>query len=71
VIPDHGVAPDGAAQEVIVIASPGHDAPVDPSRTARISTSQLFRGERLVVIVHMGQEYRLQITKAGKLILTK
>ena len=54
-----------------MIASPGHDAPADPSRTVRISATQLFRGERLVVIVHSGQEYRLQITKAGKLILTK
>ena len=37
----------------------------------RISASQLFQGHRYVVIVHSGQEYRLQITKAGKLILTK
>ncbi len=31
----------------------------------------LFRGHREVVIVHRGQEYRLRITKADKLILTK
>jgi hemin uptake protein HemP len=51
-------------------------APVESARThapgvARITTSQLFRGQRYVVIMHCGQEYRLQITKAGKLILTK
>ncbi len=42
-----------------------------PSGTLRLSTSQLFQGRRSVVIVHSGQEYRLQITKSGKLILTK
>jgi hemin uptake protein HemP len=39
--------------------------------SVRISATQLFQGHRYVVIVHSGQEYRLQITKAGKLILTK
>ncbi len=43
----------------------------EPSGTLRLSTSQLFQGRRFVVIVHSGQEYRLQITKSGKLILTK
>ena len=47
-----------------------HAAPSLPG-TVRITTSQLFQGGRYVVIVHSGQEYRLQITKAGKLILTK
>jgi hemin uptake protein HemP len=31
----------------------------------------LFSGERQIVIVHRGEEYRLRITKAEKLILTK
>jgi hemin uptake protein HemP len=39
--------------------------------TVRIASSELFRGRREVVIVHRGQEYRLHITKADKLILTK
>jgi len=39
--------------------------------SVRITTTQLVQGRRFVVIVHSGQEYRLQITKAGKLILTK
>ena len=54
---------DDAAQ--VVRTEPG------TSGSVRISTTQLFQGQRLVVIVHSGQEYRLQITKAGKLILTK
>jgi len=37
----------------------------------RIASTELFRGCREIVIVHRGQEYRLHITKANKLILTK
>jgi hemin uptake protein HemP len=37
----------------------------------RVYSPALFRGEREVVIIHQGQEYRLRITKADKLILTK
>ena len=37
----------------------------------RVASSELFRGGREIVIVHRGQEYRLSITKADKLILTK
>jgi len=37
----------------------------------RITSSEVFRGRREVVIVHRGTEYRLHITKADKLILTK
>ena len=37
----------------------------------RIASADLFRGRRDIVILHRGQEYRLHITKADKLILTK
>ena len=37
----------------------------------RLTSTDLFRGRREVVIVHRGTEYRLHITKADKLILTK
>ncbi len=37
----------------------------------RIASSELFRGQRDIVILHRGREYRLHITKADKLILTK
>jgi hemin uptake protein HemP len=46
-------------------AGPGTPAP------ARVASPELFRGAREIVIVHRGQEYRLFITKADKLILTK
>ena len=51
------------------------DAPVArdaaPHAAVRIASAELFRGRREIVIVHRGQEYRLHITKADKLILTK
>jgi hemin uptake protein HemP len=57
VIDDPGEAP--AAREVTTASA------------VRIASPELFRGRREVVIVHRGQEYRLHITKADKLILTK
>ncbi len=35
------------------------------------SSEDLFRSQREIVIVHGQAQYRLQITKAGKLILNK
>ncbi|MBI1735726.1 MAG: hemin uptake protein HemP [Candidatus Rokubacteria bacterium] len=43
----------------------------DAAAPRRIFSTALFRDDREVVIVHRGQEYRLRITKAEKLILTK
>lgn len=40
-------------------------------RPRRIESKTLFDDAREIVIVHRGQEYRLRITKADKLILTK
>jgi hemin uptake protein HemP len=37
----------------------------------RVSTTELMRGGREVILLHEGQEYVLRITKTGKLILTK
>ena len=37
----------------------------------QISSTSLFHGRHEIVILHQGQEYRLRITKADKLILTK
>jgi hemin uptake protein HemP len=42
-----------------------------PRAAVRVASTELFRGRREIVIVHRGQEYRLHITKADKLILTK
>ena len=58
-IDDPGDAP--IAREVPTAARAG----------VRIPSTELFRGRREIVIVHRGQEYRLHITKADKLILTK
>ena len=40
-------------------------------RPPRIDSRQLLQGGKEVVIVHGGEEYRLRLTAAGKLILTK
>ena len=47
------------------------EAPTAGRAGVRIASTELFRGRREIVIVHRGQEYRLHITKADKLILTK
>lgn len=36
-----------------------------------IASHTLFKGAREVIIVHHQEEYRLRITRQGKLILTK
>lgn len=36
-----------------------------------IRSEQLFQGGREIIIEHLAHEYRLLITKAGKLILNK
>ncbi len=40
-------------------------------RPPRIDSQQLLKGGKELVIVHGGEEYRLRLTAAGKLILTK
>ncbi len=43
-----------------------------PHPDRRLCTSEdLFHGAREVVIRHGSEEYRLRITRSGKLILTK
>ena len=37
----------------------------------RLRVSDLFKGARELILEHGGQDYRLRITAAGKLILTK
>lgn len=47
--------------------------PVASGRTVfpRINSAELFKGNRHLVIDHGEEEYRLQQTRSGKLILTK
>ena len=44
---------------------------IDPAARKVVSSEQLMGGAREVAIRHEGQEYRLQVTRNGKLILTK
>ena len=43
-------------------------APVAPRR---LDSAELMGGRRVLEIVHLGEVYRLQTTRFGKLILTK
>jgi hemin uptake protein HemP len=49
--------------------------PVDPVQrilpSGAIPTDFLFRGRQEVLVCHNGENYRLRITRNGKLILTK
>ena len=49
---------------------PSREAP-GPKLRPRLQAAALFAGTRQVIIEHGTEEYRLQITKHGKLILTK
>ncbi len=58
-----------------VAGRPGAPAPAPagtrPSLPARVDSATLLAGQRELVIVHQGTEYRLRITRQDKLILTK
>ena len=60
--------PETSAQAADIEARP--EAAVAVSNR-HLSSTALFRGQREIVILHRGQEYRLRITKSDKLILTK
>ena len=45
--------------------------PAPPPAPRTLTTVELFAGRREIVIVHGDAEYRLRITRANKLILTK
>ena len=52
---------------------PGRSNPADSAvgASAAVQSTDLFKGQKSVVIEHNGASYRLQTTKLGKLILTK
>lgn len=58
-----------AAGDGATPAASRDDAP-RPARRSVVS-DDLFQGLRELVILHRNEEYRLRITRAGKLILTK
>ncbi len=41
------------------------------SKTRRLKSQELFRGQEEIIIEHGGCEYRLRKTRQDKLILTK
>jgi hemin uptake protein HemP len=51
--------------------SPAAPQAASPRAVSRIASDQLMRGQREIIIQHGREEYRLRITAAGKLILTK
>jgi len=52
-------------------------APVEPNQSAiqipqpRLHSKELFGSAHEIAIDHAGEEYRLRLTRQGKLILTK
>lgn len=58
------------ATEIIPSAHP-LDPPEGTDVQRAIEVSQLMRGSNEVIIRHAGQNYRLRITRANKLLLIK
>jgi len=60
-------------EEARVIAPHEADAAGDPasSQLRMVDSHEVMAGQRLIVIRHGSEQYRLQITRKGKLILTK
>lgn len=69
-----GAGPSGSAMTTGG-GAPGPDAPREkaaaPPARRTVASDDLFQGLRELVILHRNDEYRLRITRAGKLILTK
>ena len=55
------------------VTAPESGAASTPSPEAplRVESAALMSGQRVLEIVHLGEVYRLQTTRFGKLILTK
>ncbi len=50
---------------------PRQDFPPEREKPLTVETETLFAGRDEIRLLHRGQEYRLRMTKQGKLILTK
>ncbi|HYH38804.1 MAG TPA: hemin uptake protein HemP [Azospirillum sp.] len=50
---------------------PGRDADAEPGAVEVVEAADLLRGANEIVIRHAGQNYRLRITRANKLLLIK
>jgi hemin uptake protein HemP len=51
--------------------APGTNLIATPASQPRLHSTELFGTAREIVIEHAGDEYRLRLTRQGKLILTK
>jgi hemin uptake protein HemP len=56
---------------VVTLREAFEASPASPRRTVSIRSAALFRNAQEVIIIHREQEYRLRVTRADKLILTK
>lgn len=61
--------PQSAAKETVPV-KPGA-CPTAAPLIRTINSSDLFSGARTVLIEHAGEQYRLIVTKNGKLLLQK
>ncbi|TWT90538.1 hypothetical protein Mal64_09300 [Pseudobythopirellula maris] len=52
-------------------STPNKATPEPPAEPRQIDSTEILRGERAVVIAHSGEQYRLSVTRNGKLILQK
>ena len=52
-------------------AWPARSIPCLELSRKRLTSGELFSGAQEILIEHAGQEYRLRITRQGKLLLTK
>jgi hemin uptake protein HemP len=60
-------------QESVAPAAESKQTSELPARAGplrRVTSASLLRGQRQIVIEHVGREYRLLLTAKGKLILT-
>lgn len=55
----------------VLPSDPREQSPPLPGQVRVVSSEALFAEWREVRILHRGEEYRLRLTKTGKLILTK
>lgn len=51
--------------------APTATEPTAAPKPLRVESATLMGGQRVLEIVHLGEIYRLQTTRFGKLILTK
>lgn len=54
-----------------ILAEPAAEAPDALPGPRVVSSTELLNGAKEIIIRHVGEDYRLRLTRAGKLILNK